>query len=206
VEHFASFGLNMHLGTRGTGKKSKTECLFCSAPPAAYTDPSTYDGTDLSDTDMGNGKSIQVVPRYPSLGTIISGDSSCEPEIHRRIGLGYGSMAKMKNKVYGSKYVPWSTQVATYETITPTHCPLRLKVLDRQPGLPRQARSIQQRGMQPLAHARVRHHQCLATETERNANHDVLSRATANVMAWSRRPHATITHPKTAAHGRGYKP
>jgi hypothetical protein len=39
VEHFASSGLNMHLGTRGTGKKSKTECLFFPAPPAAYTDP-----------------------------------------------------------------------------------------------------------------------------------------------------------------------
>jgi hypothetical protein len=81
VEHVASFGLNMHLGTRGTGKKSKTECLFCPAPPATYTDPSTYDGVDRSDIDMGNGKSIQVVSRYPSLRTIISGDSSCEPEI-----------------------------------------------------------------------------------------------------------------------------
>jgi hypothetical protein len=26
-------------GTRGTGKKPKTECLFFPAPPAAYTDP-----------------------------------------------------------------------------------------------------------------------------------------------------------------------
>jgi hypothetical protein len=72
VEHFASFGLNVHLGARG--KKSKTECLFCSASPAAYADPSTYDGADLSDIDMGNGKSIQVVciHQYPSLGTITS--------------------------------------------------------------------------------------------------------------------------------------
>ena len=99
MEHFASFGLNMHFGTRGTGKKSKTECLLCPAPPAAYTDPNTYDGADLSDIDMGNGKSIQVVYRYPSLGTIISGDSSCDPEIHRRISLGNASMAKM-NKRY----------------------------------------------------------------------------------------------------------
>jgi hypothetical protein len=111
----------MHLGTRGTGKKSKTECLFCPAPPAAYTDPSTYDGADRSDIDMGNGKSMQVVSRYPSLGTIISGNSSCEPEINRRVGLGYASMAKMNNKVciYGSKYIPWSTQVTIYETVTP---------------------------------------------------------------------------------------
>jgi hypothetical protein len=78
VEHFASFGLNMHLGARG--KKSKTECLFCSASSAAYADPSTYDGADLSDIDMGNGKSIQVVtntlPSAPS--SVISGNSSCE--------------------------------------------------------------------------------------------------------------------------------
>ena len=67
---------------------------------------------------MGNGKSIQVTYRYPSLGTIISGDSSCEHEINRRISLGYASMAKMSKKVYGSKYVPWSTQVTIYETIT----------------------------------------------------------------------------------------
>jgi hypothetical protein len=72
----------MHLGTRG--KKFKTECLFCSASPAAYADPSTYDGADLSDIDMGQGKSIQCVLRNaPSLGTITSGDSSCEPEICR---------------------------------------------------------------------------------------------------------------------------
>jgi hypothetical protein len=63
----------MHLGTRG--KKS--------ASPAAYADPSTYDGACLSDSDMGNGKPIQVVFRCPSLGAIISGDSSCEPEISR---------------------------------------------------------------------------------------------------------------------------
>jgi hypothetical protein len=63
---------------------------------------------------MGQGKSINC----PSLGTIICGDSSCGPEINRRIGLGYGSIAKMKNKIYGSKYVPWPTQVAIYETIT----------------------------------------------------------------------------------------
>jgi hypothetical protein len=118
VEHFASFGLNIYLGTHGTGKKSKTECLFCPAPPAAYTDPNTYDRADQSDIDMGNGKSIQVVSRYHSLGTIISGDSSCEPEIHRRITLGYASMAKMSKKVYGFQICTWPTQVATYETIT----------------------------------------------------------------------------------------
>jgi hypothetical protein len=86
VEHFASFGPDMQRATSApaaSGKKSKTECLFCSASPAAYADPSTYDGADLSDSDMGNGKSIQVVFRCPSLGTTISGDSSCEPEISR---------------------------------------------------------------------------------------------------------------------------
>jgi hypothetical protein len=99
---------------RGTGKKSKTECLLCPAPPTAYTDPNTYDRSDLSDIDMGNGngKSIQVVYRCPSLGTITSGDSSCDHEVSRRILLGNTSMEKMNKKVYGSKYVPRSTQVA----------------------------------------------------------------------------------------------
>jgi hypothetical protein len=66
----------------------------CPAPPAAYTDPSNYDGADLSDIGMGNGKSIQVTHRCLSLGTTISGDSSCEHEINRRISLGNASMAK----------------------------------------------------------------------------------------------------------------
>jgi hypothetical protein len=177
VEHFASFGLNMHLGTRG--KTSKTECLFCSASPAAYADPSTCDGADLSDIDMGNGKSIQVVHQYPSLGTIISGNSGCEPEINRRIGLGYGSM-EMKTKVYGSPYVPWSTQVAIYETITPPIVLYGCRAwtanqgsLDKLEAFNNAACEDQQ--SQPLAHARVRHHQCLATATGRNANHDELS-------------------------------
>jgi hypothetical protein len=66
----------------------------------------------------------------------------------------------------------------------------------------RACRMINNRNLWHLAHARVQHHQYLAAATGRNANHDKLSRTTATVMAWSRRPNATITHPKATAHGR----
>jgi hypothetical protein len=49
---------------------------------------------------------------------------------------------------------------------------------------------------QPLAPARVQHHQRIAAATGRNANHDELSRTTAAVMAWSRRPGVPSRTPK----------
>jgi hypothetical protein len=75
----------------------------CSAPRRQLRTPTptpVYGRADLSDIDMGNGKSIQVFYRCPSLGTIISGDSSCDHEINRRISLGSASMARIKKKVW----------------------------------------------------------------------------------------------------------
>jgi hypothetical protein len=64
----ASAELSMALAARAPTElpspRHATECLFCPAPPAACTYPSTYDGAGLSDIDMGNGKSIQVTYRY----------------------------------------------------------------------------------------------------------------------------------------------
>jgi hypothetical protein len=98
-------------------RHARCACSGCSASPAAYADPSTYDGADLPDIDMGQGKSIQCVLRNaPSLGTIIRAatQAASQGSAERRTRLGYGSVAKMKTKVYGYKYVPWPTRPSVH--------------------------------------------------------------------------------------------
>jgi hypothetical protein len=111
VEYFGSFGLNMHLGT--PGKKSKTECLFCNALPAAYTDTDTHDGADMSDINMGNGKTIQVVHQCT-----VMGNSSCDPEIRRRIRARVRLDSENKKQGIWIQICTMAHPSGNYETIT----------------------------------------------------------------------------------------
>ena len=39
----------------------KTLVLFCAAPPSTYTDPDTYDNTDLCDIILPSGNVFPIV-------------------------------------------------------------------------------------------------------------------------------------------------
>ena len=54
-KHFERFGMEVHTGDKNQpDKPSKTEVLFVAAPSTMYNDPSTYDGRDLSQIELGN--------------------------------------------------------------------------------------------------------------------------------------------------------
>jgi hypothetical protein len=70
IVHFGRWGLEVHSGVKApdgsTLKDSKSEILFCAARPHCYTDPSTFDGADLSDVLLPGKDSRQLgSTRYP---------------------------------------------------------------------------------------------------------------------------------------------
>jgi len=60
--HFARWGMQVHEKAPGD-RKVKTLVLFCAAPPASYTDPSTYDNTNLADIVLPSGNVVPVVDK-----------------------------------------------------------------------------------------------------------------------------------------------
>ena len=75
LTHFNRFGMEVHVGDISLpDKPSKTEILFVSAPPSYYHDPNTFDNTDLSPIELGEGKFIPITDRFCYLGKIMSRD------------------------------------------------------------------------------------------------------------------------------------
>ena len=88
ITHFARFGMEVHSGTkviRQKRSKSKTEILFCSKPLHLYTDPDTYDNTDLSDIVLPSGNFIPIVAEFLYLGSILERDCSDRRGVENRI-------------------------------------------------------------------------------------------------------------------------
>ena len=64
--------LEVHAGAQG--KDSKSEILFCAAPPHVYSDSAAYDGADLSDVQLPAGRSMPVVSKFKYLGDYVTTD------------------------------------------------------------------------------------------------------------------------------------
>jgi hypothetical protein len=62
--------MEVHAGS--AVKASKSEVLFCAAPPSTYATPSTFDGADLSDIQLPGGMSMPIVDRFPYLGDVVA--------------------------------------------------------------------------------------------------------------------------------------
>jgi hypothetical protein len=80
MTHFERWGLEIHAGVLETEQKprkeSKSEILFCAAPCSTYSDPTTYDGVDLSDVLLPDGLFMCIVDVFKYLGSYISRNGS----------------------------------------------------------------------------------------------------------------------------------
>ena len=72
IEHFALFGMEIHVGNALNEKSSKSEILFVAAPEIMYRDPETFDGQDLSNIEFGNGLYMPVVASFKYLGSVLT--------------------------------------------------------------------------------------------------------------------------------------
>ena len=78
IEHFARFGMDIHVGSEG--KPSKTEVLFVAAPEKLYDEPEVYDGRDLTNVVLGNGSFFPVVEKFRYLGTMLT--RTCRDDVN----------------------------------------------------------------------------------------------------------------------------
>ena len=69
MAHFAKWEMEVHYGSRATNpiKESKTEILFVAKSAKLYKNPLTFDGADLSDVKLGNGRYIPILPTFAKL-------------------------------------------------------------------------------------------------------------------------------------------
>jgi hypothetical protein len=100
--HFTKWGMEIHAGVLDpmvhSGlldfdalepiKGSKSEVLFCCKPLHLYSNPSTFDGADLSPILLPNHGFMLVVDRFPYLGDVIARDSSDTLAVDARVESG----------------------------------------------------------------------------------------------------------------------
>ena len=95
MAHFGDWGMEVHAGK--PGRNSKSEILFCPAPPHVYTDAETYDDADLSDVQLPGGLTMPVVFFFKYLGDIISSDGTDVRAVEARLtdaGKAFGALRK----------------------------------------------------------------------------------------------------------------
>ena len=95
LAHFADWGMEVHAGA--PGKDSKSEILFCPAPPHVYSDSATFDGADLSDVQLPAGRSMPIVTKFPYLGDFVAADGTDTLAVEARIaaaGKAFGALRK----------------------------------------------------------------------------------------------------------------
>jgi hypothetical protein len=85
--------------------KVKPLVLFCAAPPSTYTDPSTYDNTDLSDIAFPSGNMIPIVSEAKYLGSMMSRDCTDDTDVDARIKAASRAFSALSKCVFKSRNI-----------------------------------------------------------------------------------------------------
>ena len=131
MTHFADWGMEIHAGVLDpmvhSGlldftalppiKKSKSEVLFCSKPHHLYSDPTSFDGTDLSPILLPNNGFMEVVDRFPYLGDIVSRDGDDAAAVDARVESGGKAFGALRACVFASTSISNKAKKAVYEAI-----------------------------------------------------------------------------------------
>ena len=116
VEHFHSYGMDIHTGdVCFPDKKSKTEVLFVAAPPSTYKDPSTYDNRDVSNIELGGGRFFPVVERFCYLGTILTRDCKEDENVTAHIDAAGGAFGSMRKPLFSNASICFQAKKVVYE-------------------------------------------------------------------------------------------
>ena len=119
MSHFGRWGMEVHAGVTETEtaprKESKSEFLFCAAPPSSYTDPITFDGADLSDILLPGGLFMSVVDLFKYLGSYISRSGSDLPDVDARITSASKAFGALSACLFRSTSVSLAAKRTVYE-------------------------------------------------------------------------------------------
>ena len=95
----------------------KTEILLVSAPPSCYHDPNTFDNTDLSPIELGEGKFIPITDRFCYLGKIMSRDCRDDLDIINRIKRAGNAFGAIRKSIFSNSNVSTSVKASVYESL-----------------------------------------------------------------------------------------
>ena len=117
MEHFERWDMEIHSRGLGSAKGSKSEVLFCAAPPRCYSDPVTFDGADLSDIQLPDGRSMPVVDKFCYLGSWITRYCGDALDVDSRLESAGKAFGALRNCVFRSNSVSFEAKRAVYERL-----------------------------------------------------------------------------------------
>ena len=118
LNHFNRFGMEVHVGDISLpDKPSKTEILFVSAPFKFYHDSNTFDDTNLSPVDLGDGKFIPITDRFCYLGRILSRDCKDTLDITNRIKRASNAFGALRKSIFSNANVSNKVKASVYESL-----------------------------------------------------------------------------------------
>ena len=108
-EHFAKFGLSVHVGRDldKDGADSKTEAMYI--PPA----DGNYDDADTSPLQVDGGL-IPFTKHFTYLGSKISFDTSCVADVNTRIAKASAAFGALRTGVFSAKGINLKTKGKVY--------------------------------------------------------------------------------------------
>ena len=131
MAHFSRWGMEIHSGicdplihsgfldhtALPTVKGSKSEVLFCAKPAHMYSDPSTYDGADLSPILLPNNGYMEVVSTFPYLGDIVDRDCGDAAAVDARIESGSRAFGALRGCLFASSSISNAAKKTVYEAV-----------------------------------------------------------------------------------------
>ena len=82
-----------------------------------YTDPSTFDGIDLSPILLPHNGFMPVVEKFPYLGDIIARDGSDSEAVHARVESGSKAFGALRGCIFATSEVSSAAKRAVYEAV-----------------------------------------------------------------------------------------
>ena len=104
--------MEVHVGNGN--KESKSEILFCAAPPHCYLEASTYDGADLSHVRWADGSHMPVVLKFKYLGSIIASDGKDVADVDARLDAATEAFGMLRKGIFASKAVSTAAKHFVY--------------------------------------------------------------------------------------------
>ena len=114
-EHFALFGMEIHVGNALNEKSSKSEILFVAAPEIMYRDPETFDGQDLSNIEFGNDLYMPVVASFKYLGSVLTRNCRDDEDVALRLKTAGNVFGALRKSVFSSAKVSYDAKKVVYE-------------------------------------------------------------------------------------------
>ena len=117
VEHFGRWGMEVHVGIDDgeTKKDSKTEILFAAARPHVYTDPTTFDGADLSNVLLPGGRFFPIVAKFKYLGSYVSRFGNDTIDVDKCIASAGKAFGVLRGCIFSSTHIIVAAKRTVYE-------------------------------------------------------------------------------------------